>query len=81
MRRSRLANALAEDLMEVLGGPSHHSHQALKSFNALKWRRLQLRCREFSSQMPVIVRGIFFEAWFARSSAQRPVAGRIPCAD
>jgi uncharacterized protein (DUF2267 family) len=57
-------NIWLKDLMELLGGDRHKAYQALRAvLHALRDRLTVEEAAEFGAQLPMLIRGIYYEGW------------------
>jgi uncharacterized protein (DUF2267 family) len=57
-------NIWLKDLMEVTGGDRHKAYQALRAvLHALRDRLTVEEAAEFGAQLPMLIRGIYYEGW------------------
>jgi uncharacterized protein (DUF2267 family) len=57
-------NIWLKDLMEVTGGDRHRAYQALQAvLHALRDRLTVEEAAEFGAQLPMLIRGIYYEGW------------------
>lgn len=57
-------NIWLKDLMELLGCDRHKAYQALRAvLHALRDRLTVEEAAEFGAQLPMLIRGIYYEGW------------------
>jgi uncharacterized protein (DUF2267 family) len=57
-------NIWLKDLMEVTGGDRHKAYQGLRAvLHALRDRLTVEETAEFAAQLPMLIRGIYYEGW------------------
>lgn len=57
-------NVWLEELAEEMGSDHHHAYQALRaSLHALRDRLTVEESSDLAAQLPLIVRGIYYEGW------------------